>query len=609
MNAQDATRALDTMNYHAAPLTKNRPIRLMWKHRDPSMRKIGQGNVFVKNLDKAIDNKALHDTFSQFGSIMSCKVATDDKGQSLGYGFVHFETPEAAREAQEKVNGMLIAGRKVYVGPFLNRREREAAGQVHKSFTNIYVKNLDESVCSEDKVHELFGAYGHITSLFIPKDHEGKVKGFAFINFENPDLARKAVDDMNGKEIEGKVLFVGRAQKKSEREAELKNKYEALKMERMRKYQGVNLYVKNLSDDVDDDKIREEFATFGTITSCKIMRDDKGNSRGFGFVCFSHPDEATKAVTELNGRMVGQKPIYVAIAQRKEVRRAQLEAMRQVGIRGMAGTGIPGGPGIYAQGAPFVYGQPSGMPQMAPGMSAGGRGGPQPGFINPQYPVAGGRGQPMGRGAPINPQYLGVGRGGGPGMGGPGMMPFGAMQGRQPRQNRRGGGPGGMPGGPAGVQGGPGGMVPNRGIAGRGRGMPTGNGPAGQPFNKFGMGPRNPGQGPGNPGQTGGPLSSQMGPNGTSQGQDPRSSTANQPLTIESLAKASSQDQKIMLGEKLYPLIEERQQGLGSKLTGMLLEMDNADILHLIESPEALAEQIDEALAVLRKHAADGPKS
>jgi hypothetical protein len=50
----------------------------------------------------------------------------------------------------------------------------------------------------------------------------------------------------------------------------LKAKYDEVRQERVAKYQGMNLYVKNLHDDVADDQLREEFAPFGTITSAKV---------------------------------------------------------------------------------------------------------------------------------------------------------------------------------------------------------------------------------------------------------------------------------------------------------------------------------------------------
>merc|ERR1719516_579443 len=233
---------------------EGRPIRIMWSQRDPSLRKSGVGNVFIKNLDKSIDNKAMYDTFSAFGNILSCKVAQDADGGSKGYGFVHFETEEAALNAIQKVNGMLLNEKKVFVGRFVPRKEREKElGEKAKKFTNVYIKNFGEDL-GDEKLKEVFSKFGKITSYKVVKEKDlAQHAEGAEIMADDSGSAEKAVEELNGVEMFGKTLYVGRAQKKAERQQELKKKFEQLKLERLNRYQGVNLYVKNLDDTIDDE--------------------------------------------------------------------------------------------------------------------------------------------------------------------------------------------------------------------------------------------------------------------------------------------------------------------------------------------------------------------
>lgn len=55
-----------------------------------------------------------------------------------------------------------------------------------------------------------------------------------------------------------------------------------------------------------------------------------------------------------------------------------------------------------------------------------------------------------------------------------------------------------------------------------------------------------------------------------------------------------------MLGENLYPQVEQIEPEAAAKVTGMLLEMDQPEVLHLLESPEALKAKVAEAMEVLR---------
>ena len=462
------------------------------------------GNIFVKNLHESIDNKQLYDTFSLFGNILSCKVVTDpDTGASKGYGYVHYETAEAAEAAIGKLDGMLIEGLEVQVINFMRRHERPDQA----SWTNCFIKNIPLH-WDDEKLTTVFAEFGEIVSAtisrgipkFKPKpkpkptpegeeaDADGAEKkegveedkaaeppssspapedntenepsdeplkeqslGFGFVSFANHDDAAKAVEELNGKafpvldpkegEPEELELFVGRAQKKTERERELKTKFDQIKVERINKFQGVNLYVKNLDDMVTDDQLREEFSALGTITSARVMREGKdGASKGFGFVCYSSPEEATKAVAEMNGKIINGKPIFVALAQRKDVRRAQLEAQHtQLGRPG----GMPGRVAVAPMGqVPMYPGMPYAMLQSPRG----------PGGMQPQYPMmhammGGPRGQPRGgypvmagRGYPMpaygQVQARGVVQGRVPGRGAPRGAPRGAAMPRVSRSSR-----------------------------------------------------------------------------------------------------------------------------------------------------------------------------
>ncbi|NXC23530.1 EPAB protein, partial [Campylorhamphus procurvoides] len=554
----DAERALDTMNFE---VIKGRPVRIMWSQRDPGLRKSGVGNVFIKNLDDSIDNKALYDTFSTFGNILSCKVVCDENG-SRGYGFVHFETHEAATRAIETMNGMLLNDRKVFVGHFKSRKEREAEiGAKAMEFTNVYIKNFGDDM-DDDRLRDIFSKFGKTLSVKVMMDNTGRSKGFGFVNFETHEEAQKARDsslpillpsdavaDMNGKEINGRMVYVGRAQKRLERQSKLKRKFEQIKQERVSRYKGVNLYVKNLDDGIDDEKLRKEFSPYGTITSAKVMTEG-GHSKGFGFVCFSSPEEATKAVTEMNGRIVSTKPLYVALAQRKEERKAILTNQYMQRLSTM--RALPGPLLGSFQTPPGYF-----LPPIPQAHTRAAFYGPSP--VVPVRPSTRWSVQPSR--PPSYPEAY------------PAMPPRRLLSNisttrqastqvpRVPPQAQR---------------------VANIGTQTvSARGHSSSSLPRGALHYKYSSAVRNI--------QPMGHLPPVVPPQMVEpavhvQGQEP--------LTASMLAAAPPQEQKQMIGDRLYPLVYAVHPSLAGKITGMLLEIDNSELLLLLESPESLHSKV-----------------
>ncbi|KAK6933474.1 Polyadenylate-binding protein/Hyperplastic disc protein [Dillenia turbinata] len=478
--ADDANRAIETMNH--SPLN-GKAIRVMWSRRDPNARGSGIGNLFVKNMSDSIDNVKFRDMFSKFGNILSSKVEMSPDGKSKGYGFVQFESEESANAAISELHGCTVDGKQLYVSNHQKKSERLMTTPDAK-YTNLYMKNIDPDI-TEEVLLGKFSEFGKICNLVISKDGNGTSQGFGFVNFDSPDDAKRAMEAMNGKQLGSKVLYVARAQKKAEREQLLQNQYDERRNEQIQKYKGLNVYVKNINDDVTVEELREHFGQCGIITSLKLVQDEKGISKGFGFVCFSTPEEASRAVHTLHGSMFHRKPLYVALAQRKEERRAMLQLQYAQHNAGFSG---PSPAVIQAGYQPLYYSPPGVIPQIPS----------QPRLMYETYGMRPGwRGN--GYASSVRPAFQ------------PNSVPMNPNGSRQHRQNR-----GRMNG-----------HMPPQGGGNSVQSMPLGQHPG-------------------------------------SQG------------------------------------VGNQQPELAAKITGMLLEMDNSELLLLLESPESMAAKVHEALQVLK---------
>ncbi|KAL9332029.1 hypothetical protein ACSQ67_001639 [Phaseolus vulgaris] len=550
---QDAILAIETKNH---TLLNGKMMRVMWSRRDPDARKSTIGNLFVKYIPESIDNAGLQDIFKKYGNILSSKVVTSDDGKSKGYGFVQFESEESSHVAIEKLNGSTVGDKQLYVKfciicwEVCKKSDRILPG-ADARYTNLYVKNLDLDI-TEAKLKEKFSSFGKIVSLAIAKDHYGMTKGFGFVNYDNPDDAKKAMEETNGSQLGSKILYVARAQKKAERVQILHHQFEEKRKEQILKYKGSNVYVKNIDDNVSDEELSDHFSACGTITSAKVMQDEKGISKGFGFVCFSTPEEANKAVNTFHGFMFHGKPLYVALAQRKEDRKAQLQHQytQQIaaGLAGPSTTIITGG---YP---PYYY--------------------PATGVISHVPPRAGLMYQPLA----LRPGW-------GPnGFASPARsfqqssVPAVSNNNRQNRQNR-----------------------------GRlnGHSASLGNTNSGtylqqaQQTSQSMISPRESSfhQRTGQPKYISSGRKRDM-----EKGSGSNSGRGCQgPEMLHSLlAGAAPEQQKEILGEHLYMLVQKLKPSLAAKITGMLLEMDNGELLDLLESPESLSAKVEEAVQVLK---------
>lgn len=442
----------------------------------------------------------------------------------------------------------------------------------------------------------MFSVHGNITSHKVAVDEEGRSCGYGFVAFDSPESAEAAVQALNGEKLNDKILYVGRAQNKIQRQNDLNKKFARIKQELNNSTCGANLYIKNLDDSIDDEQLRAEFSEFGNITSAQVMMED-GRSRGFGFVCFKTPEEAAKAVANMNGKILVRKPLYVALAQRREDRKADLA--RQYMDQRVQKTRNPNVQNMYENNPTNNYFVP-GMPSAAGAFTNR--------FFQPPVPLR------------LNSRWA---------------QPATQLQLRPAQRFLQ-----------AHSFSGPNVVVPRpahpfarfasplmahtRMTTGDAMEVRKEQGTASQDMKHTGSVAHTP-KITLTPDQAIAKLQEyDMGQEGAMAGfkytntvrNQPNVSTpashvnvpvrgenasavlvpGKEPLTVSMLAQALPHEQKQMLGERLYPTVNKYCPALSGKITGMLLEMDNGDLLNMLDDYGSLKEKMDEALSVLQNH-------
>jgi len=202
------------------------------------------------------------------------------------------------------------------------------------SRTNLIINYLPQEM-NEEELRTLFSSVGPLESSKLIRDKVTKASlGYAFVNYQHPTDARKAIDSLQGMKLANKTIKVSYARPSSN---EIKN---------------ANLYISGLPQTCDAVRLRELFHCFGEIITSKVLVDENGVSRGVGFVRFDKRRQAENAIEGLNNKVPNLsnavKPLTVKFANPPSQKIQSYVDILAQAKAGIASAGYLQGQGMYS---------------------------------------------------------------------------------------------------------------------------------------------------------------------------------------------------------------------------------------------------------------------
>lgn len=173
--------------------------------------------LFVKNLNFSTTAEVLKKAFSSIQGYRSSRINVKDdpkhpsKKLSMGFGFVEFDNKQNAEKAMKAMQGYNLDGHSLQL-KFSHRKTTASDASKPGSSktaqgTKLIVRNVPFEASKKD-IRELFGSYGQLKSLRIPKKFNGGHRGFAFLEFMTKQEAKNVFDNMSSIHLYGRHLVL-----------------------------------------------------------------------------------------------------------------------------------------------------------------------------------------------------------------------------------------------------------------------------------------------------------------------------------------------------------------------------------------------------------------